>query len=214
MPLTQLQDHLSSVASPHLVLCSNDPNSPQHTVLGAYFPGPLWRSSSLGFERKPAVATSSHLLLQLLPHFRILQWTGRRMPLADLLVPAGSSPDERTTTDKNLPLQPYLIGAPGPEGTHLRIDPETQIATLTHRVSPDNTGLRYQPIIGPEPGDQGEGEWMATVEGARIDIFCVTGPAESEFPHRYPDPYSEQSEADRVGGAELAGRIRGFGSDG
>nr|POE60982.1 lysm domain-containing protein [Quercus suber] len=215
MSLTYLMDRLAPDARPHLVLGSNDTSSPSNTILGAYFPGPLWLQSSQGSERQPVKANAAHLLFQVLPRFRILQWTGPRIPMMHLFCADETLDHKSSVINAATYSGPYTIGRKGVEGTGLCIDPESRTITLTCRTS-SGTGDWYEQL-GAGTTEEARQSWTATVEHGRLDIYRGSDIKE---PEPGPGPVTARNIGEKnapvmeenVGGAELAKRIKGFGS--
>ena len=207
---------------------------PTPVVIGAVFPDMPWATNTDNTKEKKwegsSKLTTSHILFQLRPKFRLLPWTGLHMPPSTDFIRL----DHETTasgkdikwlkdiaTDSKISQKSYWIGSP--EGTKpgLHIDPDTRVAILRTFVTPSESGDggRYGEL-GVErdvDGDAGlEEEFHFTA--SQIAVFKVESGTHAnvcsgENSTRKDDPrYGNQGNETRLEGDELAKRIQGFGS--
>ena len=207
---------------------------PTPVVIGAVFPDMPWATNTDNTKEKKwegsSKLTTSHILFQLRPKFRLLRWTGLHMPPSTDFIRL----DHETTasgkdikwlkdiaTDSKISQKSYWIGSP--EGTKpgLHIDPDTRVAILRTFVTPSESGDggRYGEL-GVErdvDGDAGlEEEFHFTA--SQIAVFKVKSGTHAnvcsgENSTRKDDPrYGNQGNETRLEGDELAKRIQGFGS--
>lgn len=220
----------------NILIVTGDTSMPIPTpvVIGAIFPDMPWATNPNNTEEKKLEGTSklttSHILFQLRPKFRLLRWTGLHMPPSTDFIRL----DDETTadvknikslkdiaTDSKISQISYWIGSPEGTKTGLHIDPDTRVAILRTFVTPSNNGDggRYEEL-GVErdvDGDAGlEEEFHFTA--SQIAVFKVESGTHanaysSENSTRKDDPrYGNQGNETRLEGDELAKRIQGFGS--
>ena len=182
---TLLLDRL--VENPHscLILASDRTSSKSSPVLGAYFPGPLWQRDDQSFEKQAVKTCSSHLLFQLLPRLHILQCTGPRISLIDIInTNSGTQTANPNTASTNIPITPYTsftIGAPRGKVPGLRIDLETRSATLSRHAVHGEEDKWYKQVCEDTGESAGDRNWTATVERCRLDMFRGPSLADTEL---------------------------------
>lgn len=198
-------------------------------VVGAYFPGPLHIASTKEEEEKCQTGTTtSHLLFQLQPTFRVLRWTKPGVSLMDLIKAEDdtvSLAEIAMREDSEILNLPYRIGELRGQGGGLRIDPGEKTATLA-----SGDGQWYKDVSGK--GDDGLGKnWEVTVKNSRMDVFTITGGVDQELQSgkmarvedlpKHEDERHEietsrveapEDKGPRVEGEALRKRIQGFGS--
>lgn len=207
-----------------LVITSNEKStSKPGTIIGAYFPGPLWFKCNEDTGDAPKFGTgTSHLLFQLTPQFRLLRWTRPRVPLTDIIkmdddeVP---SLDAIVGCDGIFPTlsMTYRIGSSDGKGSSLRISPETGSAVL--KINP--TDINYNDVACFKDAyrdNSGGHEWETTVNHAQLEIFTVAGGVDANLATEgisRKEDYAQcvRGEAQqKIKGEELKMRIQGFGS--
>ncbi|KAI0555030.1 hypothetical protein F4679DRAFT_525795 [Xylaria curta] len=157
MSMSRLNGGISDYSSAYVVLFTTDADT-SNTVIGAFFPIP---------------SGTTHMLFQIQPSFRILQWAKAEIPRAYLIkADAKASLSEVTENEVSGPTDnaPYWIGNPLEQGAGLRVDPSKEMVTLTNTVS----GCYIEkPSVGRK-GNTGE-NWDVTIQQARMYIFTVAG---------------------------------------
>lgn len=217
-----------------IVLGNTSTPNPTPVVMGAIFPGIPWTTNPTDTEGKKreweSKLTTSHILFQLQPEFRLLRWIGSHMSLpADFICLDDKATGDGNNvqslkdvvTDNEISRKSYWIGAPEGTKAGLHIDPDRRIATLRTSTTPNERGNsgRYQDIDVERDGDGDVGleeEFLFTVsqiaafktEGGTHANVCsgetLTGKDYSRYEH--------QENEGRIEGKELAKRIQGFGS--
>jgi hypothetical protein len=231
MTVACLVKSLAEDPHPHVVLVTGDETATtEATVLGAYFPGPLWLKPNEGGagQKREFKAGTAHLLFRLQPQFRLLRWaTSPHIPLTDIintddddapLLEAIAASDETSPKFS----KPYRIGDPDGKSASLRIDPETRSATLTSNSTDTNGGevVWYKDVYldGTSDDKTPTKNWKATVELGQLDIFRVSGGIDENLATgrivRAKDQagYMQETTGPKVEGEELRKRIQGFGS--
>lgn len=159
----RLSQGLSDHSSAYVVLFATDVDK-SNTVIGAYFPIP---------SRTP------HILFQLRPRFRILQWTKPRVPRVDLIRPEEEVSlgvfvaNEGSSLSNNTP---YWIGNTFSLSAGLRVDPKNETATLTNSVG----GFYMEVPTVRGKGNSGK-NWEVTIQKTRMNIFTVVGAGEKKI---------------------------------
>lgn len=226
LTLARLVKALKSEAHPHLILFASEEMTTPATVVGAYFPGPLWLEAN-GREKHEFKTGTSHLLFQLEPQFRLLRWTCPDVPLTDVIntddeyalsLEAIAASDE-TSPQSN---KAFWIGDPERMGPSLQIDPETKSATLMSSLTDaDSGGVVWYNDVGRENdrGDQqAKQNWDATVNLGQLILYAVSGGIDTELATgriiRAKDQarYMREATKPKIEGEELKKRIQGFGS--
>ncbi|KAH8899992.1 hypothetical protein GQ53DRAFT_206193 [Thozetella sp. PMI_491] len=173
----RLVQGLSNDASGYVLLFTGDGFGPhQKAAIGAYLPGSLHTASiEAGGTRSEARGNASHLLFQLQPRFRLLQWTKPAPPLTDLIQSEGKkiALGEISTSEGSEPsVVPYWVGDPSGQGTSLRIDPGKKTATL---AGGDQRCYR-EVKVGGNGGH--EKSWEVVIQNTQMYIFMVASPAD------------------------------------
>lgn len=173
---------------PLMLITSAQSDTIASTVIGAYFPGPLWLRNDGAVEKQEVETGTSHLLFQLQPHFRLVRWNGPQIPLTNLFHIDDNmiSTADMEAIDKSSPgsSKSYRIGSPGRQDASLRIEPEAGSATLSslfpNSKKSDSDDVAWYINVGKTANAQEEMDkefWEVAVTHARIDIFTVSGAA-------------------------------------
>lgn len=225
LTVTRLVKALKNDAHPHLMLLTSDGTTTPATVVGAYFPGPLWLEAN-GREMCEFKTGTSHLLFQLEPQFRLLRWTCPDIPLTDIVntheealsLEAIAASDQTSPTSNKA----YWIGDPERIGPGLQIDPETRSALLTSNFTDANIeGVAWYNDVGRD-SDRGDKapkkHWEVTVKLGLLNFFRVSCGIDADLATgriiRAKDQarYMREATKPRIEGEELKKRIQGFGS--
>ncbi|KAJ5620839.1 hypothetical protein N7510_004823 [Penicillium lagena] len=225
LTVTRLVKTLKNDAHPHLMLLTSDGTTTPATVVGVYFPGPLWLGSNER-EKCEFKTGTSHLLFQLGPQFRLLRWTCPGIPLTDIVntheealsLEAIAASDETSPTSNKA----YWVGDPERIGPGLQIDPETKSALLTSNLTDANIGrAAWYNDVGRDSdrGDEAPKEpWEVTVKLGQLHFFRVSCRIDADLATgriiRAKDQarYMREAAKPRIEGEELKKRIQGFGS--
>lgn len=217
-----------------IVTGNTNTSSPAPVVMGALFPGMPWATNPNDTEEEKkewaSKITTSHILFQLQPKFRLLRWTGSHVPLpADFIylddeaTADGSNMQslEEIAANNEISDKSYWIGPPERTKTGLHIDPDTRVAMLrTTAISNEGGDSGRYEDIGVQPNGDGdiglEEESLFTV--SQIAVFkaesgthanVCSGETSTE---KNDSRYGNQSHETKIEGEELAKRIQGFGS--
>lgn len=227
MTMTRLVKSLVQDPHPHLVLFTGKETVTRAgTVVGAYFPGPLWSEANGGEEKREFKAGTSYLLFQLEPQFRLLRWTSPHIPLTNIIDTDGdvASLEAIAASDETSPKfsKPYRIGDPEIKGVGLCIDPETKSATLTSISTDDDSGEGVWCKDAYIDGDSGDKtlnkNWDTTFKLDQLDILSVSGGIDANLATRRiigakdQARYLQEATEPKIKGEELTKRIQGFGS--
>lgn len=230
MTLTSLIRSLAYDPHPHvLVLSAEGTASTPATVMGAYFPGPLWVKSDGSDERRESKTGTSHLLFQLQPRFRLFGWTRPHAPLKNLITTNDDAPSLEAIagSDETFPKynKSYDIGAAGGEkGVCLHIDPETNSATLRSATSDSDSGEAaawYRDMCSDYSSFDktlDKKQWEVDLQVDHFDVFRVSGGITIDLPTSYltrptdKAQYARQATEFKIDNEELKRRIQGFGS--
>lgn len=220
LTVARLVKTLGHNAHPHLMLLTSDETTTPATVLGAYFPGPLWLNAN-GKDRRGFKTGTSHILFQLEPEFRLLRWACPDIPLTDIvnthdeeLSFEAIAASENTSPTSNTV---YWIGDPEGTGPGLQIDPVARSALLTNNFTDANDGgVVWYEDLGrhSDPGER----WEVTVKLGQINFFRVSGRLDEDlatgrvFRARDHARYLREATKTRIAGEELRKRVLGFGS--
>ncbi|KAI0533088.1 hypothetical protein GGR58DRAFT_517179 [Xylaria digitata] len=161
MTRLRLCQSISDDSTAHVVLFTpaEDGNTPK-TIIGAYLPIKL---------------DTSHILFQLRPVFRLLQWTKCQMPRVDLITSEGEVSDNDIVLEEDVEL-PYRIGDPLGQGVGLQVDPRNTAVTLMKSVGACYVGVPGGGEATPEKSSD------VTVRNAQMNIFALPGTRDKEVP--------------------------------
>lgn len=225
MTLTQLIKSLAHEPYPHLLLITGKKTTTTPlTVVGAYLPGPLHSKTDGEDERYVSQTATLHLLFQLQPQLHLLRGTGPQISLRDILQMHEDAPSLETIAASDATYsRSYAIGAPGNNGTCLRIDPEQNLATLISGLSGASsgagTGYTGVPRDLNAMNNALNRQYEVTVEIDKFEVFRVTGGVDTERDNdSLMGPLdrarcTEEAMGLRVEGEKLKNRIQGFGSN-
>ncbi|KAI0862764.1 hypothetical protein F4860DRAFT_110842 [Xylaria cubensis] len=155
--MSRLSREISDHSFAYVVIFTDDADT-SNTVIGAFFPIP---------------SKTTHMLFQILPTFRVLQWEKTELSRVDLIkADAKASLSEFVANEGSVPSDnaPYWIGNPLEQGAGLWVDPNKGTAKLINTVGGCYTEM---PSVG---GKANTGEnWNVTIQQARMYIFIVNG---------------------------------------
>ena len=172
LTVTRLVKAIAREPHPYLMLVTGpDSITAQKTVLGAIFPGPLWLEANDGRKSEKKTGTA-HLLFQLEPQFRLLQWTDPRTPLTKVI-----NPEDRTMSLETIAASSsdcsssYWIGDKEGKGSGLCISPAQHSATLTSK-----SGLSDgKPVGYCSMSTNSDSNWEVAIKPAELHVLRVSG---------------------------------------
>ena len=223
MSITRVVKSLAENRHPGVLLWrGKDIQSGVPTVVGAYFPGPLWLDQDGRGEKLAFKAGASHCLFQLMPHFRLFQLARPDIPLADLVNADGSALSiEKIAEGDGESLchsKPYSIGG-SKKDLGLRVDPMSKMVNLAGSLSSTDTGGKFWYNETRVSNDDSNGpDVEVTFKADRLDIYSVSGGLDHGATEarntslRDQAHYAPYTSEGKVTGEALTGRIQGFGS--
>ncbi|KAF2967832.1 hypothetical protein GQX73_g5761 [Xylaria multiplex] len=163
--LRRLRQSISDDSTAHIVLFTTtaDINTPK-TIIGAYLPSPS--TTEVTNAHLPIKLETPHIIFQLQPSFRLLQWAKRQMSRADLITSGGEVSADVIVPEGDSEL-PYRIGDPLGQGVGLRVDSRKRAVTFMKTVG---TCYVEMPVGGE---DDFEDSWDVTVQNAHMNIFTL-----------------------------------------
>ncbi|KAJ5110972.1 hypothetical protein N7532_001507 [Penicillium argentinense] len=222
LTVTRLVKTLENNAYPHLMLLTSDATTTPVTVVGAYFPGPLWLKAN-GKDLREFKTGTSHILFQLEPQFRLLRWIWPNIQLTDIINTHEEelSLEAIVASDKTPPTsnKVYWIGDPERTGPGLQIDPVARSALLTSNFTDANDGgVAWYNDVGRHSDREDKipkKHWEVTVKLGQLKIFRLSCGLDADLATgriiRAKDQarYMREAMKTRIAGEDL---ISGFGS--
>ena len=221
LTVTRLVQCLAQDAHPHLILLtSNVTANTTLTILGAYFPSPLF---SIEGQKRAITPKNPHFLFQLRPQFRILRWNGPHKPLTNIINTEDDAKLLGAVAASGLPtlksIKPYRIGDPERKGAGLCIDLATKSATLASNIitADINELVGFKPVClnGNDSEVANDSNWEVAVKIEQFEIFRVNGGIDAKVAFQEAkdqNRYAQHATEENIKGEELAKRIQGFGS--